>query len=200
MSTPPPPDAPPPSDVPPPPGPPPPSGPPHPPGAPPAAHTTYRPHPPRARRPPNARRLAPNRRRSGLNPRARRRIHVRRDEMLHRLATLDAELRSLTDERLALLAELDAVREQLWPVEPAKKGGKWLVQVGAFKSKADAKEQLALVSKRFGKHFDARRGQVGDKVGGSYRARFSGYTEASARDACQALKAKRLACMVIKPT
>ncbi len=85
-------------------------------------------------------------------------------------------------------------------VEPAKKGGKWLVQVGAFKSKADAKEQLALVSKRFGKHFDARRGQVGDKVGGSYRARFSGYTEASARDACQALKAKRLACMVIKPT
>ena len=37
------------------------------------------------------------------------------------------------------------------------------------------------------------------KVGGTYRARFSGYTEASAKDACQALKAKRLACMVVRP-
>ena len=89
---------------------------------------------------------------------------------------------------------------QAAPTPDAKKGGKWMVQVGAFKSKADAKEQLALVSKRFGKHFDARNGQVGNQVGGSYRARFSGFTEASARDACQALKAKRLACMVIKPT
>ncbi|WP_312166460.1 serine hydrolase [Phenylobacterium sp.] len=89
-------------------------------------------------------------------------------------------------------------------VEPSKsaagKGGKWSVQVGAFKTKADAKEQLALVSKRFGKHFNAANGDVGAKVGGSYRARFSGYTEASAKDACQALKAKRLACMVVRPT
>jgi len=76
--------------------------------------------------------------------------------------------------------------------------GKWMVQVGAFKSKSDAKEQLALVSKRFGKHFRAGDGEVSGKSG-SYRARFSGYTEASAKDACKALKAKRLACMVIKP-
>lgn len=80
-----------------------------------------------------------------------------------------------------------------------KKGGKWTVQVGAFKTKSDAKEQLAFVTKRFGKHFDAADGEVGAKVGGSYRARFSGYTEASAKDACQALKAKRLACMVVRP-
>ncbi|MBA4014378.1 MAG: peptidase M15 [Phenylobacterium sp.] len=91
-------------------------------------------------------------------------------------------------------------------VEPSKSAlrdkkaaGKWSVQVGAFKSKADAKEQIALVTKRFGKHFSAANGEVGGKVGGSYRARFSGYTEASAKDACQALKAKRLACMVVKP-
>lgn len=86
-------------------------------------------------------------------------------------------------------------------VEPSKSGlkGKWSVQVGAFKSKADAKEQLTFVTKRFGKHFKAGNGDVGEKVGGTYRARFSGYTEASAKDACQALKAKRLACMVVKP-
>jgi D-alanyl-D-alanine carboxypeptidase (penicillin-binding protein 5/6) len=80
-----------------------------------------------------------------------------------------------------------------------KSAGKWAVQVGAFKSKSDAKEQLTFVTKRFGKHFEPARGSVGDKVGGSYRVRFTGYSEASAKDACQALKAKRLACMVVKP-
>ena len=80
-----------------------------------------------------------------------------------------------------------------------KSAGKWAVQVGAFKSKSDAKEQLALVTKRFGKHFEPARGTIGDKVGGSYRVRFTGYSEATAKDACQALKAKRLACMVVKP-
>ncbi len=87
-------------------------------------------------------------------------------------------------------------------VEPAKSGlhgkGNWMVQVGAFKSKADAKEQITFVTKRFGKHFQASNGQVSSQSG-SYRARFSGYTESSAKDACQALKAKRLACMVVKP-
>ncbi|MDO9430243.1 MAG: D-alanyl-D-alanine carboxypeptidase [Pseudomonadota bacterium] len=80
-----------------------------------------------------------------------------------------------------------------------KSVGKWAVQVGAFKTKSDAKEQLALVTKRFGKHFEPARGSIGDKVGGSYRVRFTGYNEAAAKDACQALKAKRLACMVVKP-
>ena len=55
------------------------------------------------------------------------------------------------------------------------------------------------MTKRFGKHFEPARGFIGDKVGGSYRVRFTGYSEATAKDACQALKAKRLACMVVKP-
>ncbi|HEY9235481.1 MULTISPECIES: D-alanyl-D-alanine carboxypeptidase [Phenylobacterium] len=76
--------------------------------------------------------------------------------------------------------------------------GKWVVQVGAFKSKSDAKEQITFVTKRFSKHFRVKDGQVSGKSG-SYRARFSGYSEVSAKNACQALKAKRLACMVVKP-
>jgi D-alanyl-D-alanine carboxypeptidase len=76
--------------------------------------------------------------------------------------------------------------------------GKWAVQVGAFKSKADAKEQLGFVTKRFGTHFQASNGQVSGS-GGTYRSRFTGYNEASAKNACKALKAKRLACMVIAP-
>jgi D-alanyl-D-alanine carboxypeptidase (penicillin-binding protein 5/6) len=78
------------------------------------------------------------------------------------------------------------------------KKGKYSVQVGAFKSQADAKEQLAFVVKRFGKHFDKSDGLV-DRQSGRYRARFDGYTEASAKSACSALKAKKLDCLVIKP-
>lgn len=76
--------------------------------------------------------------------------------------------------------------------------GKWSVQVGSFKTKSDAKEQLGFVTKRFSKHFKSGNGAT-DKAGSGYRARFSGYTEASAKSACSAMKAKKLACMVISP-
>ncbi|HQT52995.1 MAG TPA: SPOR domain-containing protein, partial [Phenylobacterium sp.] len=82
--------------------------------------------------------------------------------------------------------------------EDRKPAGKWVVQVGAFKSKSLAKEQLTLVEKRFGKHFGKADGAT-DSVGGTYRARFKGFTEASAKDACGALKAKKVPCMVVKP-
>ena len=80
----------------------------------------------------------------------------------------------------------------------SKKSGKWAVQVGAFKSKSDAKEQLTFVTKRFGKIFGDADGSVG-KGGGRYQARFTGFNESAAKGACQALKAKRLACMVVRP-
>jgi len=76
--------------------------------------------------------------------------------------------------------------------------GKWTVQVGAFKSKTDAKEQLTIVNRKFAKIFGDANGTV-DKGGGKYQARFTGFNEASAKDACQALKAKKLACMVVRP-
>lgn len=80
-----------------------------------------------------------------------------------------------------------------------KDAGKWMVQVGSFKSRSLAKEQLSFVTKRFDKNFDAEDGVV-DQGGGGYRAQFKGYTEASAKSACKALKAKNLACLVIKPS
>ena len=80
----------------------------------------------------------------------------------------------------------------------AEKPGKWTVQVGAFKSKSDAREQLAFVKGRFGKHF-ARADGTASREGGAYRSRFSGFSENSAKAACGALKAKRLSCQVIAP-
>jgi D-alanyl-D-alanine carboxypeptidase (penicillin-binding protein 5/6) len=76
-------------------------------------------------------------------------------------------------------------------------GGRWTVQVGSFSNRADAREQLAMVVKKFAQHFGGARG-VAEKDGGKYRARFSGMSEGDAKDACRALKAKRQPCQVIR--
>jgi D-alanyl-D-alanine carboxypeptidase (penicillin-binding protein 5/6) len=95
-------------------------------------------------------------------------------------------------------AREDAKKDEEKKEAKASKKGRWSVQVGAFKTKSDAREQIALVTKRFSKHFVKANGEA-DKSGSGYRARFSGYTEASAKSACSALKSKKMACMVIAP-
>jgi D-alanyl-D-alanine carboxypeptidase len=75
-----------------------------------------------------------------------------------------------------------------------KASGKWSVQVGAFKSHALAEKQLHFVKSRFKAFAKAE-----PTVSGRYRARFEGFSEASAKDACRAMKAKRLACQVVEP-
>ncbi len=79
-----------------------------------------------------------------------------------------------------------------------KKNDEWAVQVGTFKSKSDAREQISFVKDRFGRHFSKADGSA-DKEGRTYRSRFSGFSESSAKAACGALKAKKLACRVIAP-
>ncbi|MDP1630361.1 MAG: SPOR domain-containing protein [Caulobacter sp.] len=92
------------------------------------------------------------------------------------------------------------VRKATVKAAPAKKPrGQWAVQAGAFKSKAQAREQVTLVQRRFGKVFDDADAAVGNAVGGYYRVRFEGMTAEAARAACQTLKAKKQACMVIAP-
>lgn len=76
--------------------------------------------------------------------------------------------------------------------------GRWTVQVGTFANRSDAREQIAIVEKKFGKHFDDARG-VAEKEGGKYRARFSGMSEADAKNACRTLKAKKQPCLVVSP-
>jgi D-alanyl-D-alanine carboxypeptidase len=85
-------------------------------------------------------------------------------------------------------------------IEIAKRGGKsrWGVQVGEFRSKVDAHRQIAMVEKKFADHFDGARGAA-EKEGRKYKAVFSGLAETDAKDACRAMKSKRLACMVIAP-
>lgn len=77
-------------------------------------------------------------------------------------------------------------------------GGRWTIQVGAFKNRSDAREQLSLVEKKFGKHVDDAKA-VAEKDNGRYTARFSGMNEADAKNACKAIKAKKQPCVVMSP-
>jgi D-alanyl-D-alanine carboxypeptidase (penicillin-binding protein 5/6) len=79
-----------------------------------------------------------------------------------------------------------------------KPKGEWSVQVGAFKSKSLANDQLKLVRGRFAKMVADAEAAV-EGAGGTFRAQFQGMTADAARDACSALKAKRMPCMVLSP-
>ncbi len=81
----------------------------------------------------------------------------------------------------------------------AKPAGRYIVQVGAFKSKNDAQSQIKMMAQRFKSHFDDATSRVGSRTGGFYRAQFTGLSAEAAKAACAALKAKRQVCMVIAP-
>jgi D-alanyl-D-alanine carboxypeptidase len=77
--------------------------------------------------------------------------------------------------------------------------GRYMVQVGAFRQKTDAVSQIKTISAKFGQQFAAAETSIGDAVGGFFRARFTGLSADAANQACSALKAKHLSCMVIAP-
>lgn len=72
--------------------------------------------------PPAGIRLLPNRRWSGLSRPERARLQLERDELLHGIGEIDAEIDRLTRLRLDSLQAVDRARERLWPVVPEQKG------------------------------------------------------------------------------
>ena len=82
------------------------------------------------------------------------------------------------------------------PVTPA--GGRWSVQVGAFKDETVARNWLTEVARRFRGQFEGAESRV-QTASGWYRSRFTGLTEDAARAACGALAERRVTCMVIQP-
>lgn len=101
-------------------------------------------------------------------------------------------------DRIRLASATPAPRaSQVKIVEP-KKTERWAVQVGAFKTRSDAKEQIDLIEKRFGAKVSGAKPST-DKAAGRYRSRFVGMSEYEAKQACKAIKAKKLACAVVAP-
>lgn len=75
--------------------------------------------------------------------------------------------------------------------------GDYLVQVGAFRRKSEAREQLIKISHRFAGKLEDGRSEVTDRDHGRYHARFIGLTESEAKDACRALASHRQSCRVM---
>jgi D-alanyl-D-alanine carboxypeptidase (penicillin-binding protein 5/6) len=101
-------------------------------------------------------------------------------------------------EQDALKVELTGpapVRGHARSAQPAH--AQWAVQVGAFRKRAEASRQVALVERKFAGHFGGAEGSA-VKEGRRYKAVFTGFTEPGARSACHAMKAKRLACVVVR--
>ena len=78
--------------------------------------------------------------------------------------------------------------------EAPLRGGRYLIQVGAYKSRGEAKSQVAKLSARYGSMVGE--GQV-ESGGGGYRARFKGMSSAEAKAACRKLAAGGQRCMVM---
>jgi len=79
------------------------------------------------------------------------------------------------------------------PSAAASQPRNWQVQVGEFASSKAATHQIDHVADAYKTTFDDKEGEV-DRVGGSYRAVFTGFSQADAKNACAALAAQKEAC------
>ena len=75
--------------------------------------------------------------------------------------------------------------------------GDYVIQVGTFRRKSEARDELSQITHRFGDRVDDGKSEVSDKDHGRYHARFVGLTESEAKDACRALTSHRRICKVI---
>jgi D-alanyl-D-alanine carboxypeptidase len=82
------------------------------------------------------------------------------------------------------------------PVRPP--AGRWAVQVGAFRDEKVARDWLTEVNRRFRTQFATAERDV-QSAAGWYRSRFTGLTEQGAGSACEALSARRVTCMIVRP-
>jgi D-alanyl-D-alanine carboxypeptidase len=87
-------------------------------------------------------------------------------------------------------------RAALAPPRPEARN--WWVQVGAYRSRREARSQVEDAARRFARFFDNAEGSV-DGGAGAYRARFSGLTPSAAKDACATLRGQRIPCVAGGP-
>jgi D-alanyl-D-alanine carboxypeptidase len=82
------------------------------------------------------------------------------------------------------------------------RGDTWTIQIGAFPSEDGARKRLSAARSTAGKQLQGKKGLMlaAEKDGQTlYRARFEGFSEREARDACRALTRKGLSCFTIAP-
>jgi D-alanyl-D-alanine carboxypeptidase (penicillin-binding protein 5/6) len=75
----------------------------------------------------------------------------------------------------------------------------WSIQVGAFKERSLANNWVRNIQHRFDDALADASSQVSKTGQGWYRTRFASLTKAQAHEACRAMAARRLECMVVRP-
>jgi D-alanyl-D-alanine carboxypeptidase (penicillin-binding protein 5/6) len=78
-------------------------------------------------------------------------------------------------------------------------GGDWQVQLGAYKSPAQARAQLTKMNSKFSDALSASEGGQVQHSAGNYRVRFAGLSADEASKACETIKAQGQACMALRP-
>jgi D-alanyl-D-alanine carboxypeptidase (penicillin-binding protein 5/6) len=79
------------------------------------------------------------------------------------------------------------------PAKEARPQRTWWVSVGEFKTRQGARLRIESLTRQFASVFDSARGAVEGRRR-PYQARFSGLTEAAARDACSVVRTRRIPC------
>jgi D-alanyl-D-alanine carboxypeptidase (penicillin-binding protein 5/6) len=74
----------------------------------------------------------------------------------------------------------------------------WSVQIGQFRSQRQARSQVETVSRKFASLFDNAEGAV-DGRGHAYRAKFTGFSQQSAKEACTTVRSRGVPCEVLGP-
>jgi len=77
--------------------------------------------------------------------------------------------------------------------------GPYRIQVGAFSTQRSAQAHLSKISSHYASVVASAAPTV-EPGGQTYRARFAGFTQATARQACSALTARGEACLVVAPS
>jgi len=93
----------------------------------------------------------------------------------------------------------DSARTIKAEVAKAEADGDWQVQLGAYKSPAQARAQLARMNSRFSGALAASEGGQVQHSAGAYRVRFAGFSADEASKACETIKARGQACMALRP-
>jgi D-alanyl-D-alanine carboxypeptidase len=123
-----------------------------------------------------------------------------RDDPLVKLAAI-ARKRASEEQQVAVAMPSDVVRQKSAPAASPSRESSWLIQIGAFPTKAGANAVLSKARRSLGSRFAAvhpttepvkvRRGFV-------YRARFVGFADKDqARAACAELHRRRIKCLAV---
>jgi hypothetical protein len=99
--------------------------------------------------------------------------------------------------------ESDAIRKHMHDGDRTEgrgaKTGDWMIQIGAYKAKKQAREQLATIQHKYAAQLKAGRPDIESAPHGYYRARIVGLSAQAAQKACDLISAHRTACDVYEP-